>query len=112
MRLADLTRDEDAVLLGWAREIVQADGTTSAPEQVRLLQLRAELGDERVDRATEAARLRFPDRASLRAAAARVTRPSARAAIYAYLHRLAVSDSMSPREEQPLRWLAATWGLE
>jgi hypothetical protein len=112
MELRELTVDEDVVLLGWAREIVAADGTTSAPEQVRLLQLRKDLGDERVDRAIEAARLWFPDRASLRTAAARVTRPAARAAIYAFLRRLAAADSVSPREEQPLRWLAATWGLE
>jgi len=110
--LADLDADEDAVLLGWVREIVAADGIASAEEQVRVLELRRALGDARVDRAIESAKVRFPDRRSLRAAAARVTRPAARTAILGFLRRLAASDSVTPREEQPLRWLAATWGLE
>jgi hypothetical protein len=112
MNLTHLTPDEDAVLLGWMREIVQTDGEYTDAEREEVVKLRAHLGAERFDRAIVEANERFPDRHALKDGAKTVTRPEARASIYAFLRELAASDEVTADEEKPLKWLASWWDLK
>jgi hypothetical protein len=111
MTLSHLTPDEDAVLLGWMREIVQTDGEYTDAEREEVVKLRLLLGNERFDRAIVAANERFEDRAALKEGAKAITRPEARRAIYDFLRTLAESDEITAEEEKPLRWLASWWDL-
>lgn len=111
MDLADLTTDEEAVLLGWMREIIQTDGEYSDEERAEVIQLRTHLGAERFDRAIVAANERFENRAALKDGAKALTRQEARQAIYDFLKELAGSDELTADEEKPLKWLASWWAI-
>jgi hypothetical protein len=111
MKLDHLTPDEDVVLLGWMREIVQTDGEYSDAEREEVEKLRALLGDMRFEHAMQLASERLPNRAALKEAAKHVTRPEARRAIYDFLREVAESDEVTADEEKPLRWLASWWDL-
>jgi hypothetical protein len=112
MKLDQLTDDEETVLLGWMREIVQTDDDYSEEERAEVARLKGLIGDERFERAIARAKARFPTRAALKEAAKEITRPEARRAMYDYLRTLAESDELLPEEEKPLRWLASWWKLE
>ena len=111
MELRDLTPDEDAVLLGFMREIITADGEYSGPERAQVLALESALGKDRVGRAMADAKKRFPSRKELKDAAKLVTRPEARTAIFAFLEKVAKSDILTSEEDQPLKWLASWWDI-
>lgn len=111
MDLTHLTTDEDAVLLGWMREIIQTDGEYSDEERAEVIELRKHLGAERFDRAIVAANERFEDRAALKDGAKAIERQEARQAIYDFLEQLAGSDELTADEEKPLKWLASWWSI-
>lgn len=111
MDLVDLTNDEEAVLLGWMREIIQTDGEYSDEERAEVIELRKRLGAERFDRAIVAANERFDGRAALKEAAKAITRQQARQAIYDFLEQLAGADELTADEEKPLKWLASWWAI-
>ena len=111
MDLAHLTTDEEAVLLGWMREIIQTDGEYSDAERSEVIQLRTHLGAERFDRAIVTANERFENRAALKDGAKAITRQEARQAIYDFLKELAGSDELTADEEKPLKWLASWWAI-
>lgn len=111
MTLKDLSPDEDVLLAGFLREIIQADGDYSAAEQVHVKRLRDTLGEARFDRAIASATTRFTSRAALKDAAKAITRTESQLTIFAFLETVAVSDSVTPEEDRPLRWLASWWQI-
>jgi hypothetical protein len=111
MELRELTPEEDAVLLGFMREIITADGQYSGPERAQVLALESALGKDRVGRAMADAQQRFPTRTDLKEAAKLVTRVEARQTIFAFLEKVAKSDILTGEEDQPLKWLASWWDI-
>jgi len=112
MDLADLTTDEEAVLLGWMREIIQTDGEYTAEERAEVIHLRTHLGAERFDRAIVTANERFENRAALKEGAKGIKRQEARQAIYDFLKQLVGTDELTADEEKPLKWLASWWSIQ
>lgn len=112
MNLSELNPDEDALLLGWMRVIIQADGEYSGEEREEVRALREVLGDERFDAAVATAKTRFPTTAALKSASKDRMRESAQRAIYSYLSELADVDDAVDAEERPLKWLASWWELK
>ena len=66
MKLTELTPDEEVVLVGLIREIVQADDVYSASESARVAAIRDGLGHERFDGAVARAKERLGSRAELK----------------------------------------------
>lgn len=112
MKLTDLNADEDVVLLGLLREVVQADGQYTDAERSKVDALRESLGPDRFDHAMLDAKRRFTTRDAMKAAAKEVTRAEVRAVIYATLLEVARADGVSRPEEKPLAWLASWWGIK
>lgn len=106
----ELTAEEDAALLGLARELVQADAQFSAEERGEIALLEEDMGKARFDAAIEAASA-FASRAELKAHAKTITRPEARSIIYSRLQRIAESDGVDEAQQRPLAWLASWWEL-
>jgi hypothetical protein len=104
----DLTPEEDLVLLGLMREIIQADGNYSEAEQREVGKLKSEMGDARFDRAVEGAK-GFSSRGELKELAKTISRGAAQKAIFERLHALASADGISKNEEKPLEWLVHLW---
>ncbi len=111
MELHELNHEEEIVLVGLLRDIAQADGRYTVAEKRHVDAVRDALGGERFDAAVRAARERFDNREALKSAARGVTRPPARALIFAKLADLAAADGTSAEEEKPLAWLASWWDL-
>ena len=112
MEIHDLTSEEEVCLMGRLREIILADEDYSEPERVQVLLLRKALGDERFDRAIDEAKKRYAgSRHALKEHAKTITRPDARALIYATLEKVAASDGITETEDKPLKWLASWWDL-
>lgn len=112
MEINELTPDEELVLLGLLREIVQADGEYTPQEQAAVDRVRSALGPARFDQAILKAQDRFTSRAELKEQARAVERPEARRAIYDLLVTVAASDGVAESEEAPLVWLASWWEMK
>ena len=109
MSLSDLSPEEDTLLLGLMRSIVQADGDYSPQEKREIAALREEMGGARFDTAVAAAEARFADETPLKALAKTVTAVPTQTVILRRLMRVAAADGVTPGEEKPLRWLANAW---
>ncbi len=110
MKLDDLNANEAACLLGFLREVVQADGEYSVEEQGKMAELRAEMGSESFDRAVTDAKA-FASRADLQEAAKKVEREDAQKLIVNTLIKVAVIDGLDEDETRPMRWLVKQWGV-
>lgn len=111
MALRDLTPEEDVILLGLMREIIQADGNYTDNERKRVEKIRAALGDERFEAAAQAANERYASSDHLKADAKSISKPATRAAMFAALSDVAEADGVHEAERKPLNWLASWWGL-
>lgn len=112
MELHDLTTEEEICLMGLLREVIQADDDYSEPERVQVLEIRKALGEDRFNRAIDEAKQRYAgSRQALKEHVKTITRPDARAVIYATLQKVAASDGMIEGEAKPLDWLASWWDL-
>jgi uncharacterized tellurite resistance protein B-like protein len=111
MEIRDLSPDEDVLLLGLLREVVQADGDYTDAERGQVHQLRDALGQERFERAVAEAQSRFASRAALKDAAKEITDQETRERIFEVLERAAASDGLNEREQKPLKWLASWWDI-
>lgn len=112
VNLDDLTPDEDMVLVGLVREVVQADGEFSAAEKRETAAVRTAMGDSRFAAAAERIRQDCPTRAALKEAAKMMSRQEARETIFAVLQQIAYVDGVDEAEEKPLRWLASWWHMD
>lgn len=106
--MKDLTPEEDVVLMGLLREIVQADGEYSADEQRVVSKIQAEMGDARFQAAMAGA-AEFASRGELKDACKTITRGDAQRVIFQRLMAVASSDGISTGEQKPLEWLAQLW---
>ncbi len=111
MSAADLTPEEDTVLLGLLREVIQADGVYSGTERAEMRVLKHDMGDARFDRAVAEAARRFTSRAALKDAAKAITRQAARAAMFAIIEKVAAGDGLTESEDAPIRWVASWWDI-
>lgn len=111
MTLRDLTFEEDVILLGLMREIIQADGAYTENERKRVEKIRAAIGDARFEAAAEAASKRYSKRDHLKDDAKSIVVPATRAAMFAALSDVAEADGIHESERKPLNWLASWWGL-
>jgi len=111
MNLSELNHDETLVLLGFMRVIIQADGEFTESERVHVANVRTALGVERFQTAMQEATQRFDTNDALKEATRAIERPEAREAIHTLLVDVAESDSVTPDEEKPLRWIESWWSL-
>ena len=111
MELSELTSEEEVVMMGLLREVVQADGEYSPEERSAVAELRNRLGPARFDQAIHKAQARYGSRAQLKEHAKTVARPEARRAIYDALVHVAAVDGLEENEEKPLMWLASWWDM-
>lgn len=111
MELSQLTHDEVFVLVGFMRVVIQADGEFSTAEREHVAIVRTALGTDRFTQAMLEATEAFSDNDALKRATKAITRPEARRAIHDVLVKVAESDSMTPEEEKPLRWIESWWDL-
>ncbi|MCS6797637.1 MAG: hypothetical protein NZ898_03745 [Myxococcota bacterium] len=109
--LSSLSEDDDALLLGLLRELVQADGRLSDAERAHLAKVRSAMGDDRFVRAMQAASSRFGTREALKQAARALTDEKRQRAIFDVVRTVAASDGLTDEEQAPLRWLASWWGI-
>lgn len=109
MKLSELTAEEQIVLLGLMREVVQADGKYSSGERVEVAKLEQELGGDAFVAATKGATDQFTSRDKLMAATRAVERTEARRVILSRLVKMASADHVHEEEEAPLRWLSRVW---
>jgi Tellurite resistance protein TerB len=112
MKIAELTPEEEVVLVALIREIVQADDVYSASESARVASIRDALGHDRFDDAVERAKSGIASRAELKELAKSAVRVEARRVVYDTLLGVALSDGLHMDEAKPLRWLASWWDLE
>lgn len=111
MELSELSHDETLVLVGFMRVVIQADGDFSDAEREHVARVRTALGMERFHAAMLEAQTSFTSNDALKVAAKAVTRAEARRIIHAVLVDVAESDSVTPEEEKPLRWLESWWEI-
>lgn len=111
MSIDNLTPEEDAILMGLARIVVQADHDYSDAEREQVVGLRNELGESRFVAAIEDARVRYGELTALKQAAKTILDAEKRRAIFSRLERLAECDGVTESEDKPLRWLASWWEL-
>ena len=109
MNLNELNHEETVVLLGFMRVIIQADGEFTENERGHVARLREALGAERFQVAMHEASQWDND--ALKTATQAIERAEARKIIHALLVEVAESDSVTPEEEKPLRWLESWWTL-
>lgn len=107
--LNELSEDEQVVLMGLLREVVQADGDYTDAERSEVSILQQELGDDAFLKSMKAAQEKFTSRDKLVEAARLVTRPEAQRAIMNRLIQMAAVDGFDDAEEKPLRWLGREW---
>jgi uncharacterized tellurite resistance protein B-like protein len=111
MSVAQLSEDEQVVLLALVGLVARSDGSVSEPEMSALQQLRQAIGPERFERVRDAAAALEDDAAILKAAE-RVARPDARALIFDAILEMAAPDTIAESEAEVLEHLAESWGLE
>jgi uncharacterized tellurite resistance protein B-like protein len=110
MKLDGLDSNEAACLLGFLREVVQADGEYSVEEQAKMGEVRASMGPSKFDAAVAAAKA-FKSRVELQEAAKLVTRVPAQQLIVDTLIKVAAVDGIEEDETRPMKWLVKHWGV-
>lgn len=110
MRVNELTRGEQVVLVALARHLVSIDGELSDSELYDLIRLGVEIGKDEFEAALTATEAIHRDRALTLAAATEVTRPQARDRINTELDRIARGDGLHAMEDEFLGALRARWG--
>lgn len=109
MKVTDLTRAEQVVLVGLARHVVGIDGELSDSELYELLRLGVEIGKDTFEAALAETEPWFQDAAATLAHARSVSRPDARAKITGELDRIARGDGLHDGEASFLGELSAAW---
>jgi tellurite resistance protein len=110
LKLDDLDANEAACLLGFLREVVQADGEYSVEEQAKMAEVRAAMGSSKFDTAVADAKA-FKSRVELQEAAKQVTRTAAQQLIVDTLIKVAAVDGIEEDETRPMKWLVKHWGV-
>lgn len=111
MTINELDHDERIALGGLLRLIIRSDGDFTVAEEETVNQLGVKhLGDAAelwslISNSAQAA----PNDAAIRASAAKVTRPAARAAILELVREVAAGDEVSPDEAELIGWLEDSW---
>lgn len=110
MGIADLDDAEQLALGGLLRMMIRKDGDFSDAEESRVDAIgEANGGREVVWRVISKSAQELPEDASIRAAAARVTRPEARAFMLDALSQVAAADGTTSTEDAMLTWLRSIW---
>lgn len=111
MTIKDLDPAERIALGGLLRLIIRSDGDFTVAEEETVNRLgEKHLGDaaELWSLISDSAQA-SPTDAAIRASAAKVTRPAARAVILELVREVAAGDEVSPDEAKLIGWLESSW---
>jgi uncharacterized tellurite resistance protein B-like protein len=111
MTLDELESDERIALGGLLRLVIRSDGDFTEAEEETVNQLGEELlgGAGNMWKVISDSAQVCPRDADIRASAAKVSRPEARAVILDLMRKVAAGDEVSPDEESLIGWLETLW---
>jgi hypothetical protein len=110
MTLDQMNEEERLALAGLLRMMVGLDGAFTPDESAALKDVAVELGEGPFWKLLES----FDGRkhGDVRALARQVTRKEVQELIYGLLYGVAITQTITSRENELLEWLASTWQVE
>ncbi len=112
IELNELTSDEELVLIGLLKAVIQADRQLSLEEDEQLERVARAVGEQRFRERVSEARRAFSTLDDIKRHALRLQRQPARQLIFNMVQEMAKQDGLIPEEEEVLAWLAESWEVE
>jgi hypothetical protein len=112
MELAELTFEEQVVLVALLELVISSDGRVSDEEHEHVKRIAGAIGGEAYRRAAAEVDRRFRNEEQLRMFVPTIARPAARETIFEAVLETALTEAIDPHESTLLGWLAEAWKLK
>jgi hypothetical protein len=112
MEIAELTFEEQVVLVALLELVVAGDGRVTENERDQIRRVAAAIGEDTYRAAAAEADRRFRDEDDLKMFVPAIARPAAREAIFETVLEAALPDAVESHGARILSWLSEAWRLK